>query len=98
MGLFRGLAYMLDPKMAQEADRRQAEYNRAMGIDSYGGGAGVVGSILANWRASRAGPRYWQDHNAIQQAMNPHNDPQHVPGCTCRFCFRGRIEDGRDRA
>jgi hypothetical protein len=75
VGLMRGLAYMIDPNMAREADKRQAEYDQAMGIGQYGGGEGFVSGIINGWRASRYGRRYQQDNRTIQAMMNPHQGP-----------------------
>jgi hypothetical protein len=93
MGIWRGIAYAIDPAMGKEADKRQAEYDQAMGNGQYGG-EGIITGLIRGWRATRWGNQYQQDNRLIQQANNPHSNPQHRPGCTCRFCFRGFINNG----
>ena len=93
MGVWAAIAKAtLDNQAFQEADRRQNEYNQAMGIGQYGG-PGIIATFFANRRASRWGRQYEEDNRQLQQANNPHG-PQHRPGCTCRFCFRGFVNNG----
>ena len=86
----------LSPSAFAEASRRQREYDRAMETDQSGGGPGVFGLFFINIRASRWGRQYWNESRMIDQVMSQHraNDLGHPPGCTCRFCFRGFVNQG----
>jgi hypothetical protein len=82
MGLFRALAYAIDPAMAKEADKRQRDYDRAMGVGEYGRGPG----LLANWRAARWGNRYWNENDSINRVMDPYRfyrPPSRLLDCGC---------------
>ena len=83
MGLWRGIAYLLDEKMAQEADRRQNEYNQ-----QFGGGYRGPG-LFSGWAAARWGRAYWQDNQRIQQANSPFNGTRNV--------VTGMLESARGR-
>jgi hypothetical protein len=74
MGFWRGVAYALDRKMAEEADRRQQEYNQNYGYR----GPSIIRSFLANRRADAYADQYWEDNRRITNV-----DLGHPPGCTC---------------
>jgi hypothetical protein len=86
----------LSPSAFAEADRRQREYDAAIAGQQHAPGPGIIGGLLAGWRATRWGNRYWNESHMIDQVMSRHraNDLGHPPGCTCRFCFRGFINNG----
>jgi hypothetical protein len=89
----------LSPSTFAEADRRQREYDAAIAGQQHAPGPGIIQGLLAGFHATRWGNRYWQESHMIDQVMSRHraNDVGHPPGCTCRFCFRGFIDNGFGR-
>lgn len=77
MGFWRGVAYALDRKMAEQADQRQAEYNQTYGYR----GPGIIRSIIANRRADQYAEQYQKDNRLITRVNMGHR-----PGCNCYWC------------
>jgi hypothetical protein len=104
MGFWKALAYGIDPKMAQEADKRQAAFDAQYGHHN----PGFFSNFMANRRANRFADEYWQNDERIRNAHDPHrfsnpsgfqtimdnfrasreNDLGHPRGCSCNWCAR----------
>jgi hypothetical protein len=89
MGFWKAIAYAMDRKMAQEADKQQAQYDA-----QHGGDPGIISSFFANRRGDRRGSQYadqyWEDSRLIDSVPEPwqKQDLGHTSGCSCFWCSR----------
>jgi hypothetical protein len=92
---WRALAYAIDRKMGEQADKQQA---------MYGASPGFLESFMDARRANRGVRQHWEDSQVINAGLSPHrrnpsglqiimgnrpsnrHDLGHPPGCICRWC------------